>query len=807
MDKRSLLFVLVLMAALFFVNSWFSDKDTKPRPASTPKYKTEEVEKEERDKLSKRVAPLSSLPMISLFSDAEGKKLETLSVQVSDQYLTFSTESDAPKTLYAKRGKTFEKVDLRSGSQKSHSPVLYSSSNTKPLQIVRLPANEPFDVQLVSFTDNNEKASVTLGIAQNQQIYVPLEKPSSPAIALYKSQGTWLPYAVYDPSSYKLSLLDEYPSFSSIVQVKEAEIALPVQEDGEEFYVLENGYQQLVFSNIGGALSEINLPFKDSAHPNRAIREIEFDRTLKKDYPQTDYFPNSSYKIADPQGGDKPITVLKRSLGGYYPLIRRNLVAPGGRIASRIPHHDYALTLTSHDEKTDKVVYKLKKLDKDSIEFEASQAERKITKKYSLPKNPDEAPYCFDVSIKVEGDARDLWLTTGIPEVELMSGSFTPALKYRVSGPKKSTVEQIDIPKSSLSFASIRPDWICNSNGFLGVILDPLTDIDSGFSAHRIPGEFDPTRLTVIDAQYDRYPAEKYPGYEMKLPLRNTSQTQVFRVFAGPFASEILKTVDKTYSDSSTGYNPNYISSQSFHGWFSFISEPFSKFLFFLMKVFYQISRSWGISIILLTIALRIMLYPLNAWSIKSTAKMQEISPQVSALQEKYKKDPKRAQVEVMNLYREKGVNPFSGCLPILIQLPFLIGMFDLLKSTFELRGAPFIPHWIDNLTAPDILFSWNYPIIFFGTDFHLLPILIGLVMFWQQKFSSTTPKDKKLMTDQQKQQKFMGNIMVIVFTVMFYNFPSGLNIYWLFSILLGILQQWFMTRQNKKINPHIEKI
>jgi YidC/Oxa1 family membrane protein insertase len=104
--------------------------------------------------------------------------------------------------------------------------------------------------------------------------------------------------------------------------------------------------------------------------------------------------------------------------------------------------------------------------------------------------------------------------------------------------------------------------------------------------------------------------------------------------------------------------------------------------------------------------------YPLNAWSIKSTSKMQEIAPQVSAIQEKNKKDPKRAQMEIVALYKAKGVNPFSGCLPLLIQLPFLIGMFDLLKSTFELRGAPFIPHWIDNLTAPDIVFCWGSPIL-----------------------------------------------------------------------------------------------
>jgi YidC/Oxa1 family membrane protein insertase len=123
------------------------------------------------------------------------------------------------------------------------------------------------------------------------------------------------------------------------------------------------------------------------------------------------------------------------------------------------------------------------------------------------------------------------------------------------------------------------------------------------------------------------------------------------------------------------------------------------------------------------------MLYPLNAWSIKSTSRMQQVAPQVAAIQEKYKKDPKRAQMEVIALYKEKGVNPLTGCFPILIQIPFLIGMFDLLKSTFELRGVSFIPGWIDNLTAPDILFSWSYPIFFIGNSFHLLPLLLAAVM------------------------------------------------------------------------------
>ena len=192
------------------------------------------------------------------------------------------------------------------------------------------------------------------------------------------------------------------------------------------------------------------------------------------------------------------------------------------------------------------------------------------------------------------------------------------------------------------------------------------------------------------------------------------------------------------------------------------------------------------------------MLYPLNAWSFKSMKRMQQLAPEITLIQEKYKKDPKKSQIEIMNLYRERKVNPFTGCLPLLIQMPFLIGMFDLLKSTFALRGASFIPGWIDNLTAPDVLFSWSYPIPFVGTEFHLLPFILGAVMFFQQRMSASAPKDPKAMTDQQRQQKAMGNIMVVVFTIMFYHFPSGLNIYWLSSMLLGMLQQWYT---NKKLD------
>ncbi len=572
----------------------------------------------------------------------------------------------------------------------------------------------------------------------------------------------------------------------------------------EEFFVLQNDYQQVVFSNVGGSIAEINLPFHSKQNPKSFVKPIRFDRLFAEDYSFDDHYPSLPYYI-NHGGGVKKIE--EPVVGGYYPLLRRTIFNAKDQPAYPAPIKHYALKIDGPNEDLQRKIFSLKRLEKDLIELEYSDGERKINKTYAFPKNPDEAPYVLEVAIKIEGDARGLWLTSGVPEVELISDNPAPALTYKITkANQKSAVESLSLPKVECSVSSsVYPDWVCSANGFFGLIVDPLTEVPPGYRACKVPGNVDPTRLSIIDPEYNLYPAEKYPGYEFQIPLR--AQTTQLRYYAGPLQGDILKRVDATYSNPATGYNPNYYAALSFHGWFTFISEPFAKFLFVLMSFFYKVTSSWGVSIILLTIALRVMLYPLNAWSIKSTIKMQEVAPKVSEIQAKYKKDPKRAQMEIMALYREKGVNPLSGCFPLLIQLPFLIGMFDLLKSTFELRGASFIPGWIDNLAAPDVVFSWNYPVIFFGTSFHLLPILLGGVMWAQQRFSASVPKDKSLMTDQQKQQRMMGNIMTIVFAVMFYHFPSGLNLYWLSSMALGILQQWMMSRRMVKKNPHIERI
>lgn len=578
-----------------------------------------------------------------------------------------------------------------------------------------------------------------------------------------------------------------------------ASINKPINTE-EKFYLLENAYQQLVFSNFGAALAEINLPFRTENNTQSVVREIEFDRIMVEQYPHNAYFPLNPFYTPPENGTSKEFVLHEQGkLGGYYPLLRRDLIQTGKRHSTLVTPPYYALNIVSEYPELASMVYEVTSFTNNSITFESNQSHRKITKTYSFDASNEAAPYTLNLEINIQGESRNFWLSTGVPEVEWISGGPAPVLKYRITRNKKAEVENIELPKDSATITSLNPDWICNSNGFLGMILDPLTEIDPGYRVQKVSGINAPSRLFLIDQDNERFQPNNLPGYLGQLPLKSHGGTMKFRLFAGPFDGDILKAVDKIYSDPTTGYNPDYISCQTMHGWFTFISEPFAKFLWVVMKFFHYITHSWALSIVLTTIVLRILMYPLNAWSTKSMVKMQQIAPEVSAIQEKYKKDPKKAQMEIMNIYREKGINPASGCLPLLIQMPFLIGMFDLLKSSFALRGASFIPGWIDDLTAPDVLFRWNYPIFFIGNEFHLLPILLGLIMFIQQRVFSTVPKDPKLMTDQQRQQKAMGTMMSFVFAIMFYHFPSGLNIYWLSSMVLGILQQWSITKKLEK--------
>ena len=204
---------------------------------------------------------------------------------------------------------------------------------------------------------------------------------------------------------------------------------------------------------------------------------------------------------------------------------------------------------------------------------------------------------------------------------------------------------------------------------------------------------------------------------------------------------------------------------------------------------------NYGVAIILLTLGLRILLFPLNQFSMvkmrRVAGDMQRVQPKLKAIQAKYKKskDPEaraKMNTETMELYKREGVNPFggvSGCLPLLIQMPILWAFFDVLTATVELRGAPFFG-WIKDLTHPDA--------------FWITPILMGATMFAQQKMTPTANVDP--------QQQRMMLFMPVIFTVMFGSLPSGLVLYYFVNNLLGIGQQWLVNRHIARLDAAPQK-
>jgi YidC/Oxa1 family membrane protein insertase len=779
MNRKSFLFIFLITIAVLIVQQVYTNKRT-AKQESALKVDAPELS----ESTAQRTANLGDLPIMPLYTDSSGTTLATLSIASNGNYLSYAWNSDLPETLYLKRGGSMTEVHLRTSKASRGDPIAYSQEYEQPMISYHLPSIGETDTQVVWFTDEGRSAHVTLGVHENDTFVFPGAKPDEKAIVLMKEGSKYIPIGFLKDSNKELLAFSDMGEFNSFVEYRKGEERT---SGSTEYFVLENEYQQVVFSTVGGAISEINLPFRSKTNSASVVKPIGIDTVLKEKYKDNAFYPLKKATFYE----DGKRVQKSPTLGGYTPLFRRGIES-GSRTTHAVPPRFYALNTVSDEEELARMVYKVKEFSAKHIVFEGSDSYRRIVKTFRLPKDSTSAPYIIECDVRVDGDARGLYITSGIPEVELISGSYAPTLRYNVKTGTKNSIEKIKLPKHTTAISSVQPTWLSNANGFFGVIVDPTSDTGGGLEARHIDGKKDPSRLSVIDSQHGLYPPEKFAGYEILVPLKKSSGVSTFRIFAGPYETNILKTVDETYKT-------NYIGAKSITGWYSFIAEPFAKFLYLIMNLFYSATGSWGFSIILLTVVLRIMMFPLNNWSIKSTVRMQKISPLIAKLQEKHKKDPKRVQMETLQLYKQHKANPFTGCLPMIIQLPFLFGMFELLKTTFQLRGAIFIPGWINNLAAPDNLFSWSTPIPFFGTSFHLLPFILGGLMVAQSKFLSPTGGSGT--ADQQKQAKTMAYIMPIAMTFIFYNFPSGLNLYWISSSVLDVLQR-YVTQKKLSAKP-----
>ena len=244
-----------------------------------------------------------------------------------------------------------------------------------------------------------------------------------------------------------------------------------------------------------------------------------------------------------------------------------------------------------------------------------------------------------------------------------------------------------------------------------------------------------------------------------------------FTLYLGPRELSTLKQLDKGL-DQAINF-----------GWTDIIAKP----LLHLLRFFNRYVKNYGVSIILLTILVKILFWPLTHKSYKSMKEMQKLQPLMAKLREKYKNDKQQMNKELMGLYKTYKVNPMGGCLPMVIQIPVFFALFRILGNSIELRHAPFL-FWINDLSAPDRLFNFPFQIPFMSPPYGLpvLTLLMGASMFIQQKMTPTPgdPTQAKVMM-----------FLPVIFTVMFINFPSGLVLYWLVNNILSIGQQYRIKR------------
>ncbi len=266
----------------------------------------------------------------------------------------------------------------------------------------------------------------------------------------------------------------------------------------------------------------------------------------------------------------------------------------------------------------------------------------------------------------------------------------------------------------------------------------------------------------------------------------NASQSFDLRVYIGAKIYKDLSNID--HADGQPDRQHRYV---MFYGVFSFVS----RILVWGLRVFHDWTGNWGIAIILLTFCVRLSLWPFQAKSNATMKRMGLLAPKMKELQEKYKDDPTRQQQETMKLYKEYGVNPLGGCLPMLIQIPIFFGFYSVLRYAAELRGQPFLG-WVHDLSLPDTVGSFN--LMGYHLDINPLPILMGVTMFLQMKL---TPQPQT--TDKTQQRIFM--LMPFMFLFFCYNFASALALYWTGQNIFSILQVQVSRLWQK--DPVLEKV
>jgi len=372
--------------------------------------------------------------------------------------------------------------------------------------------------------------------------------------------------------------------------------------------------------------------------------------------------------------------------------------------------------------------------------------------------------YLFDIAISISGP-RDLDLAQGVTiglfspleptELDLNQDKGKLGAFFYGAGEFESSNK---LKNKTLRQVLTGPiDWVATRTKYFAAVI--IAQDHPGEEVIALGSE-----SSRVDAASRSIPWPEF-GVGMTFDAPGEESSYKFRVYTGPLDYDRLKAM---------GQGLSHLVDL---GWWLF--RPFSVAILWLFTNMHRAIANYGIVIIVFSILMKAVFWPLSLKTAKSMYKMKEIQPKLQEIKEKFKNDPSRQQQETMKAYKEFGVNPFGSCLPMIIQMPIFFALYSVLSNTIELRGAYFML-WVTDLSQPDP--SGKYLM-----GFGVLPILMGLSMFLQQKMTITDPK-----------QKMMVYLMPAVFVFIFRNLASGLVLYWTVFSIIGIFEQWMVMRHIK---------
>ncbi len=401
-----------------------------------------------------------------------------------------------------------------------------------------------------------------------------------------------------------------------------------------------------------------------------------------------------------------------------------------------------------------------------------------ITKRFTF--KPDD--YLFETSVRITGSSRAVppldfngfAYTIGFepqigPEFQALDNRYEYRRFYTYAGGSKDTVRMRNSVHTTDDFLA----WTSLAGKYFTVIGIP--------DATRY-------RTTLIEGEKPGIPQTSKIMYT-RPALRSSDTHDVFRFYIGPQQQRTMSIYNRT-TDNEWGLRDlNLEQAMDASSWFGWLEN----ILKVVLDMFYRIVPNYGIAIILLTILIKVLLYPLTKKSLQSTAKMQTLNPKMQEIKTKYKDDSQKMNQAMAALYKEEGINPLGmGCLPMLLQFPIFIALYGLLNKYFELRGAVFIPGWISDLSSPDTIAQLPFSIPLVGIDaIRLLPIIYLLTMVFSFKMTQSSSAAAA-----QPNMKFMTVGMPFILFFVLYNAPSGLLLYWTVMNVLTMAQQKYANQR-----------